>query len=113
MRIPSSFKKIQKEILGPAYDLSVVCVSDKEMRKAMKHRYARIAGKKTSNVLSFPYSKQSGEILICPKAARPYTLEYLFIHGCLHLRGLTHGATMERTERQILKKYKLQQKTEN
>lgn len=107
-RIPSSFKKIQKEILGPTYDLSVVFLSDKEMRKAMKYRYEKIAGKKTSNVLSFELSKTSGEILICPSAAAPYTLAYLFIHGCLHLKGKKHSDTMEREEDQLLKKYGLQ-----
>lgn len=95
-------------MLGPSYDLSVVLVNDKEMRKAMKYRYARIANKRTSNVLSFPYSNQSGEILICPAAAKPHTPEYLFIHGCLHLKGLAHGATMEREEANILKKFRLQ-----
>lgn len=106
-RIPSSFKKIQKEILGPTYDLSVVFLAEKEMRRHMKHRYERIAGKKTSNVLSFELSKTSGEILICPSAAKPYTLAYLFIHGCLHLKGRAHGDTMEREENRILKKFGL------
>ncbi|HEY4502053.1 MAG TPA: rRNA maturation RNAse YbeY [Candidatus Paceibacterota bacterium] len=107
-RIPSIFNKIKKEILGPRYDLSVVFLLDKEMRKKMKYRYKKISSKKTSNVLSFPLSKTSGEILICPAAAKPYTLAYLFIHGCLHLKGLTHSATMEREEAKILKKFKLQ-----
>ena len=106
-RTPSSFKKIQKEVLGSTYDLSVVFLSEREMRKAMKYRYARIAGKKTSNVLSFPYSKTSGEILICKAAAKPYTPEYLFIHGLLHLKGFKHNATMEREESRILHKFGL------
>lgn len=106
-RIPAVFKKIQAHILGPKYDLSVVFLSDKEMRRAMKYRYEKIAGKKTSNVLSFPYSKQSGEILICKAAAKPYTPEYLFIHACLHLKGKKHSDTMEREENRILKKFGL------
>ncbi|MDB5225092.1 MAG: hypothetical protein JWL87_44 [Candidatus Adlerbacteria bacterium] len=107
VRIPAVFKKIQAEILGPSYDLSVVFLVEKEMRKAMKYRYEKIAGKKTSNVLSFPLSKTSGEILICPDAAKPYTLAYLFIHGCLHLKGSKHSDTMEREENRILKKFGL------
>lgn len=107
-RIPAVFKKIQAEVLGPKYDLSVVFLSDKEMRAAMKYRYDNIAGKKTSNVLSFELSKTSGEILICPSAAAPYTLEYLFIHGCLHVKGKKHSDTMEREENRILKKFGLQ-----
>lgn len=106
-RIPPVFKKIQAEVLGPKYDLSVVFLSDKDMRQKMKYRYERISGKKTSNVLSFPYSKASGEILICPTAAKPYTVEYLFIHGCLHLKGKKHSDTMEREENRILHKFGL------
>lgn len=106
-KIPQVFSKIKKEILGTRYELSVSFLSDKEMRKAMKYRYARIAGKKTSNVLSFPYSKTSGEILICKAAAKPYTPEYLFIHGLLHLKGFKHNATMEREESRILHKFGL------
>lgn len=107
VRIPAVFKKIQADILGQSYDLSVVFLVDKDMRRAMKYRYKKIAGKKTSNVLSFPLSKTSGEILICPTAAQPFSLNFLFIHGCLHLKGRTHGATMEREESRILKKFGL------
>lgn len=94
-------------MLGSRYDVSVVFVSDKEMRKAMRYRYKKISGKKTSNVLSFPLSKTSGEILICPTAAGPYSLGYLFIHGCLHLKGINHGATMEREENRLLARFRL------
>jgi len=73
------------------------------MRKAMK--YKRVRTKKTSNVLAFPLSKTSGEILICKKAAKPFTPEYLFIHGLYHLKGYKHGATMERIERRTLLRF--------
>jgi ssRNA-specific RNase YbeY (16S rRNA maturation enzyme) len=106
-KIPPIFKKIQAQILGTKYDLSVVFLSDKDMRRAMKYRYEKISGKKTSNVLSFPLSKTSGEILICPTAAKPYSLAYLFIHGCLHLKGAKHSDTMEREENRILTKFGL------
>ena len=76
------------------------------MRRAMK--YKKVSEKKTSNVLAFPLSKTSGEILICKEAAAPFSVGYLFIHGCLHLRGLRHGATMEREERRLLKSLRLQ-----
>jgi ssRNA-specific RNase YbeY (16S rRNA maturation enzyme) len=106
-RIPAIFNKISAHILGSKYDLSVVFLSDKEMRRKMKYRYKRITGVKTSNVLSFELSRNSGEILICPAAAKPYTLAYLFIHGCLHLKGRAHSDTMEREENRILKKFGL------
>lgn len=105
--MPGKFVRIKNSVLGKTYNLSVAFLSQKEMRRAMKHRYKKISGKKTSNVLAFPLSKKSGEILICKKAAAPYSTGYLFIHGCLHLKGYPHGATMERNERRILKKFGL------
>lgn len=62
---------------------------------------------KVSNVLAFPLSKHSGEILICKEAAAPYSIGYLFIHGLLHLKGQRHGATMERNEARLLRKFGL------
>jgi ssRNA-specific RNase YbeY (16S rRNA maturation enzyme) len=106
-RIPAVFNKIKAHVLGKRYDLSVVFLDERAMRRAMKYRYKKIAGKKTSNVLSFPYSKISGEILICRAAAKPYSAAYLFIHACLHLKGFKHNATMEHEENRILKKFGL------
>jgi ssRNA-specific RNase YbeY (16S rRNA maturation enzyme) len=98
-------QKIKLAILGKNYDLSVAFLSVAQMRRAMKYKKSR--AKKTSNVLAFPLSKTSGEILICKAAAAPYTPAYLFIHGCLHLKGQRHGATMERNERRLLKRFGL------
>lgn len=105
-RIPSIFTKIKKDILGSRYDLSVVLVSPTVMRRAMKYKAS--ATKKVSNVLAFPLSKTSGEILICKTAAKPFSVEFLFIHGLLHLKGLKHGCIMERMENRLLKKYGFQ-----
>ena len=54
---------------------------------------------KPTNILSFEYSKTSGEIVIqldcvkkdAPKFGLPYTkfLGFLFIHGLLHLKGIS------------------------
>ena len=60
-----------------------------------------------SNVLSFPLSPTSGEILICKAAAKPYSVGFLFIHGLLHLKGLRHGVTMEHEEDRLLKRFGL------
>ena len=100
-RIP--FTKISTALLGKDYDLSVAFLSPAQMRRAMK--YKKESPKKVSNVLAFPLSKTSGEILICREAAPPFTVAYLFIHGCAHLKGYRHGATMERIESRLLKKY--------
>ena len=98
-------------MLGKRYELSFAFLSTAQMRKAM--RYKKSPTQKTSNVLAFPLSKTSGEILICRAAAKPYTTDYLFIHGCLHLKGRRHGATMEREERQILNKFGLRMHVAN
>ncbi|HEV8677231.1 MAG TPA: rRNA maturation RNAse YbeY [Candidatus Paceibacterota bacterium] len=102
------FKKIKNKVLGEAFDLSFAFVTPAQMRRAMKYKKLppnELSKTKTSNVLSFPLSKTSGEILICKSAAKPYTAEYLFIHGLLHIKGLKHGATMERTEEKLLKQF--------
>lgn len=102
-RIPSVFNKIKKEVLGDKYDLSIALISPVAMRRAMKYKKKKT--NKVSNVLAFPLSKNSGEILICPQRALPYTIEYLFIHGLLHLKKLTHSGTMEREERRLLRRF--------
>ena len=100
------FKKIKESVLGKRYDLSLALLTPAQMRQAM--HYKKTPAKKTSNVLAFPLSKTSGEILVCPAAAKPFSVEYLFIHGLLHLKGHRHSATMERRENQILKKFGFQ-----
>lgn len=78
------------------------------MRKAMQYKQltkAQLHKTPTSNVLSFPLSKTSGEIVICKSAAKPYTLEFLFIHGLLHLKGYKHGGIMEHEEAKLVKKF--------
>lgn len=98
------FTRIKNEVLGKQYDLSVAFLSPKEMRavtlKTKKKDHV-------SNVLSFPLSKTSGEILICKSAAKPFTPEYLFIHGLFHIKGMRHGATMEKAEDKILERFNL------
>jgi probable rRNA maturation factor len=107
-RIPSIFEKIRKEVLGNSYDLSVAFLSAEEMRKVTKRTKSV---DKVSNVLSFPLSNTSGEILLCKSAAKPYTVEYLFIHGLLHLKGFKHGARMDATEEVLLTQFKLCKKS--
>ncbi len=105
------FLKIKEEVLGEQYELSVALLSPAQATRITK----KTKGKdKASNVLAFPLSPNSGEILLCPatasKQASEYDmtpkkfLTYLFIHGCLHLKGLPHGSTMDRTEQRLLAK---------
>ena len=109
---PTTFSKIKKHILGEKYDLSlVICGS-----KLAKTANARYRGKSyVPNVLSFPLSKNDGEILVCldriEKEASEYEMNtkkffvFLFIHGCLHLKGLSHGAKMDQAEKRLLKQF--------
>ena len=98
----SAVKKIKNAVLGARYDLSVAFLSPAKMRAITLRTKKK---DKVSNVLSFPLSKTSGEILICKSAAKPYLVEFLFIHGLLHLKGLKHGAIMEHEEDRLLKRF--------
>ena len=117
--MPDIFNKIKERVLGKRYDLSVAFLPPTAMQKAMKYKKKSTLKKETiaSNVLAFPLSKTSGEILICKstanKQAKNYQMDkqtfvtYLFIHGLLHLKGFTHSATMESEERRIMKRFGL------
>jgi len=95
------FKKIKDVVLGPRYDLSVALVGPKESRAITRQSKCK---DKVSNVLSFPLSDSSGEIILCPAAAKE-GLGYLFIHGLLHIKGHRHGVTMEHAEERLLKQF--------
>ncbi len=96
------FQKIKETVLGKKYELSLAFVGPTESRKVTLKAKKK---NKASNVLSFPLSPTSGEIIICPAAAGTYTVPYLFIHGLLHLKGYKHSATMERIEHRLLKRF--------
>ena len=98
------FQKIKEAVLGKKYELSLAFVGPTESRKVT---LAAKKKDKASNVLSFPLSKTSGEIIICPAVAKPYSIGYLFIHGLCHLKGYKHSATMESIELNFLHKFGL------
>ena len=105
-RLP--FLMLKERVLGKKYDLSIAFVGDSESRRL---NYALRKKNKPANILSFPLSKSSGEILIAQNCARreaprygmrePEFLAHLFIHGLLHLKGLPHGARMESEEKRL------------
>jgi len=114
LRSPLSSKKLEEiknKILGNKYELSVVLLDNKESKKINK----KIRNKNyPANVLSFPLEKIAGEIFLdletkkeAPKFDMNYKkyLTYLFIHGCLHLKGFDHGDEMEKLEDKYLKKF--------
>ena len=109
-RLP--FEDIKKKILGGAYELSVAFISSQKMR-ALNRRSRRIDA--STDILSFPLSKETGEIYIsladaAKKAGvfgmtpRQY-LGFLFIHGALHLKGMDHGKKMETEERRLCRQF--------
>jgi probable rRNA maturation factor len=111
-RLP--FRQISQEILGPDYDLGLVFSLPGTMRQLnLKHRKKD----KVSNILSFPYSESHGEIFICPAEVRKQLPDFgvdfqtlllrLFIHGLLHLKGMTHSSKMDKRERQLVKRFSL------
>jgi probable rRNA maturation factor len=98
-------EKIKNRILGKSYELSVAFVGDARSQTLNK----TYRGKdKPTNVLSFPLDRTHGEIIIdtplALREARSFGTNgtrhstYLFIHGCLHLKGYSHGDTMDAEE---------------
>lgn len=112
-RLP--YQEIQEKILGKSYALSLIFIGEKRAQALnTKHRKATYV----PNILSFPLTKDAGEIYITPnvaqKEASKYEMTstgyvgYLFIHGLLHLKGYPHGATMEKLEKKYCTLFKLQ-----
>lgn len=106
-------ERIKSEILGKDYELSFAFIESSEMQKLnFKYRSKDYA----TDILSFPLSDTSGEILICKEKAEEKSkdfdmspedyLVFLVIHGLLHLKGYDHGEEMESLEKKYLAKFK-------
>lgn len=105
-RLP--FLNMKNEVLGPAYELSLVFTTPEHTHELNKtHR-----GKDyPTDILSFPLSENSGEIFIDMETAKTEAAKFgrelenfigfLFIHGLFHLKGLDHGSTMEKAEKEV------------
>ncbi len=106
------FLSIKEKLLGKNYTLTIVFCSPDESR--LKNKTYRDKDYPT-NILSFPLSKNEGEIYIslltARRDAKKFAMSYhrflhlLIIHGCLHLKGHAHGSTMEKLEDSYLNKY--------
>ena len=107
------FSKIKKEILGESYDLSLVFIGKKRSR-TLNEKYRQ--KNSDTNILSFPLDQKNGEIFLTldkiekeiSKFEMPLNrlIIFLFIHGCLHLKGFVHGEKMEKEETRLLEKFK-------
>ncbi|TSC75008.1 MAG: pyridoxine 5-phosphate synthase [Parcubacteria group bacterium Gr01-1014_33] len=78
-------------------EVSIVEISEKESQRI--NRLYRKKNKPT-NVLSFRYGSDYGEILLCPEVIRrearesgnpqEYQMTWMIVHGMIHLAGLHH-----------------------
>lgn len=105
------FAKALERVL-PGWEISLVFAGERRAQTLNM----RLRNKEyIPNVLSYISGKRSGEIIICPsiakKQAASYGLSYpamvgfLFIHGLMHLKGMRHGATMDKRERETLSQF--------
>lgn len=112
-KLPSlPFENIKESVLGKKYDLSIVFVGDKLSAK-LNEKYRNKKG--STNILSFPYFENTGEIFINLKLVKKQApdfnknfknfLGFLLIHGMLHLKGFDHGEEMEKQEDKFSKKF--------
>ena len=111
--IPSlPFFDVAQKILGKKYTLRLIFSTQKNIQYLNKTYRKKTY---TPNTLAFPLTKNEGEIYmslaVMRTQAKNYNLSYLdfilflFIHSCLHLKGYTHGSTMEEQERKYLKQF--------
>ncbi len=114
-RLPLSQKTIThiaSSVLGSAYEASIV-IAENSLLKKLNEEHRGKEG--TTNVLSFSLTATSGEIFLnnkriaeearnAGKKIAPY-FAYIFIHALLHLKGFTHGSTMETEEKKFLKRF--------
>jgi len=107
------FKVIKEQVIGKSFILNLILIGDKKSRN-LNRKFRNI--NKTSNILSFPLSKDQGDMFLNVRQAerefskyempRGEFIIYLFIHGLLHLKGMAHSSRMEKEERRILEGYK-------
>ncbi len=96
------FAEYKEKILGPNYDLSLVFCGPVLTRRLNQERRHET---KVANILSFPLSNSTGEIFI-NLSTTDWPIDYLFIHGLLHLKGFRHGSKMEAEEKKFLSSLK-------
>jgi probable rRNA maturation factor len=103
---------LKTEILGQAFELSILFIGRTRMRSLNYQTRDRDAA---TDILSFRISPTSGELFLCPEIANRKAptfgyqpnqyIRYLLIHGCLHLKGLDHGRTMSEQEARLVTRY--------
>jgi probable rRNA maturation factor len=108
------FEEIKIASLGKNYTLSLIFTSPEKMKKLnLIYRDKNTA----TDILSFPIDEIEGEIYICLEEAKKEAVKFertfenfigfLFIHGCVHLKGHDHGSTMENVEVKLRKQFQI------
>ncbi|KKU04519.1 MAG: putative rRNA maturation factor [Parcubacteria group bacterium GW2011_GWA2_45_30] len=85
----------------------VVAEVDKRESQRLNRKYRR--KDKPTNVLSFRYGSEYGEIIVCPVVIRKeakeqgntykYQMTWMILHGILHLVGIHHEKSKKMAER--------------
>lgn len=112
-KLPSlPFVRVANEILGKDFILSLAFVDLPTMKK-LSVEYKGNANH--TNILTFPLHTNEAEIVMNLQTIRSVAknfgmtyqehLLFLFIHGCLHLKGYKHGPKMEQLEEKLLWKF--------
>lgn len=114
-KLPLNKEKIlsaKNYILGKDYELSIAIVGDKKIQTLNK----KFRNKDyPTDVLSFPLSKESGEIFLNLNIATKKSVDfemipqkyflYVLMHSMLHLKGFDHGSKMDLEEKKLIKKF--------
>ncbi len=114
-KLPSlPFVQIKNKILGKKFEGNLVFITKAKIHKLNK-TYRKVDS--PTDILSFPINKNFGEIFICEKIAKKKAVDFdrkynnfiafLFIHGCVHLKGYDHGDKMESIEIKFRKFFKI------
>ncbi len=114
-KLPSlRFEQIKNSVLKNQYELDLTFVGKKKIQSLnKKHRGIDRA----TDILSFPISDEMGEIYICIEIADKKSklfgrtsenyLEFVFLHGLVHLLGYDHGEKMEKIEADFRNKFSI------
>jgi probable rRNA maturation factor len=108
------YETIKNTILGKKYTLSLTFIG-KTRAKSLNIQYRQ--KDYIPNILSFPLDETTGEMFICPEVAKTQAKDFnlsldgytafLFIHGCVHLKGHDHGDTMDKLEQKYVRQFKI------
>ncbi len=108
------FALMKDKVLGKKYELSVAFVGKKKIQD-LNNKFRK--KNSPTDILSFELDKNSGEIIFCfdevkrksklfGKTPTQY-LNFLFIHGLLHLEGMEHGSKMEEKEKLLCQNFEI------